>query len=306
MATETDPQAETGTDPESITITEPLHRRVARAFRELLSTNKGVISLVLLVPLLTGSLAAPLVAPFDPTATHIVDRFAEPGGTYLLGTDNFGRDLLSRVLYGGRSSVLIGVSSTALGLLLGVPIGVISGYVGGRFDEITMRLMDTFLSFPSLLLALLVVTGLGPGIVNTILAIGVVFMPRLARITRSSTLSIKNEEFVTAAEARGESLFRIAFGEILPNASSAILVEASIRIGFGILIGTSLSFLGLGTQPPFPDWGYMVSTARNHLNQSVWFMLWPGLALGGTILGFNLLGDALRDVLDPEIESGEL
>jgi peptide/nickel transport system permease protein len=294
------------TESESITITESLSSRAGRTVRALLSTKKGVISLVLLLPILVGSLAAPVVAPYDPTAAHVIDRFADPSSQYLLGTDNFGRDLLSRILYGGRSSILIGVASTALGLALGVPIGVVSGYIGGRFDEITMRLMDTFLSFPSLLLALLVVTGLGPGIVNTILAIGIVFMPRLARITRSSTLSIKNEEFITAAEARGESLPRITLEEILPNAGSAILVEASIRIGFGILVGTSLSFLGLGTQPPFPDWGYMVAEARNFLNQSIWFMLWPGLALGSTILGFNLLGDALRDVLDPEIQSEEL
>jgi len=296
----------TKSESQSIRITESLYVRAGRAGRELLSTKKGVLSSVLLLPILFGSFAAPIVAPYDPTATHVIDRFADPSAQYLLGTDNFGRDLLSRVLYGGRSSIIIGVSSTALGLVLGVPLGIVSGYVGGRFDEITMRLMDTLLSFPSLLLALLVVTALGPGIVNTVLAIGVVFMPRLARITRSSTLSIKNEEFITAAEARDESLAWITFEEILPNAGSAVLVEASIRIGFGILIGTSLSFLGLGTQPPFPDWGYMVATSRNHLGQSLWFMLWPGLALGATILGFNILGDALRDVLDPEIQSGEL
>ncbi|MEA5389233.1 ABC transporter permease [Haloarculaceae archaeon H-GB2-1] len=194
--------------------------------------------------------------------------------------------------------MLIGLGSTAFALALGVPIGIVSGYSGGRFDELTMRAMDVLMSIPSLLLALLVVTGLGSGLTNTIIAIGIVFTPRLARITRSSTLSIKNQEYITAAEARGESLFRIAFYEILPNASSSILVEGSIRIGFGILIGSSLSFLGLGTQPPNPDWGYMASVARNHLRSQIWFMLGPGIALGGTILGFNLLGDALRDYLE--------
>ncbi|WP_244510071.1 ABC transporter permease [Halogranum gelatinilyticum] len=244
-----------------------------------------------------------MIAPYDPTATHVADKFAGPGGQYLLGTDNYGRDLLSRVLYGGRASIIIGLVSTAFGLVFGVPIGIVSGYLGGRFDEVMMRLMDTLLSIPSLLLALLVVTVLGSGIVNTILAIGVVFTPGIARITRSSTLSVKNEEYITAAEARGESVYRIAFREILPNVSSPILVEASIRVGFGILIGTSLSFLGLGTQPPFPDWGYMISVSRSHLHSSIWFMLWPSLALGFTIMGFNLIGDALRDVMDSKVHS---
>ncbi|QIB74344.1 ABC transporter permease [Halogeometricum borinquense] len=284
----------------AITVSTPLSNRVLTTASALLSTKKGLLSVVILAPILVFSFAAPVLAPYDPTATHIIDKFAAPGGEYLLGTDDYGRDLLSRVLYGGRSSIIIGLSSTALGLLFGVPLGIFSGYLGGRFDEVVMRLMDTLFSFPSLLLALLVVTGLGSGLVNTILAIGVVFTPGIARITRSSTLSVINEEYITAAEARGEPLFRIAFREILPNVSSAILVEASIRIGFGILIGTSLSFLGLGTQPPFPDWGYMISSSRSHLHDSIWFMLWPGLALGLTIMGFNLLGDALRDVIDPE------
>lgn len=286
---------------ESVRITEPLTSRVSSVVFGLLSTRKGFISVCFLAPILVLSLAAPLIAPYDPTAIHVADKFAGPGGQYLLGTDDYGRDLLSRVLYGGRASIIIGLASTAFGLVFGVPIGIVSGYLGGRFDELMMRLMDTLLSIPSLLLALLVVTVLGSGIVNTILAIGVVFTPGIARITRSSTLSVKNEEYITAAEARGESLYHIAFREILPNVSSPILVEASIRVGFGILIGTSLSFLGLGTQPPFPDWGYMISVSRSHLHSSIWFMLWPSLALGFTIMGFNLIGDALRDVMDLKV-----
>lgn len=288
---------------ESVRITEPLTSRVSSVVFGLLSTRKGFISVCFLAPILVLSLAAPLIAPYDPTAIHVADKFAGPGGQYLLGTDDYGRDLLSRVLYGGRATIIIGLASTAFGLVFGVPIGIVSGYLGGRFDELMMRLMDTLLSIPSLLLALLVVTVLGSGIVNTILAIGVVFTPGIARITRSSTLSVKNEEYITAAEARGESLYHIAFREILPNVSSPILVEASIRVGFGILIGTSLSFLGLGTQPPFPDWGYMISVSRSHLHSSIWFMLWPSLALGFTIMGFNLIGDALRDVMDSKVHS---
>lgn len=288
---------------ESVQISEPLVNRVSDVALGLFSTKKGLVSVCLLAPILVLSLAAPLIAPYDPTATHPAHTFAGPGGQFLLGTDNYGRDLLSRVLYGGRASILIGLCSTAFGLVFGVPIGIVSGYLGGRFDEIMMRLMDTLLSIPSLLLALLVVTALGSGLVNTIVAIGIVFTPGIARITRSSTLSVKNEEYITAAEARGESIYRIAFHEILPNVSSPILVEASIRVGFGILIGTSLSFLGLGTQPPFPDWGYMVSISRSYLHSSIWFMLWPSLSLGLTIMGFNLMGDALRDVMDAEVHS---
>ncbi|QZP39775.1 ABC transporter permease [Halobaculum magnesiiphilum] len=288
---------------ESVRISEPVKSRVSSVVLGLLSTRKGFVSVCLLAPVLVLSLAAPIIAPYDPTATHAADAFAGPGGQYLLGTDNYGRDLLSRVLYGGRASILIGLCSTAFGLTFGVPIGILSGYIGSRFDEIMMRLMDTLLSIPSLLLALLVVTVLGSGIVNTIIAIGVVFTPGIARITRSSTLSVKNEEYITAAEARGEPIHRIAFREILPNVSSPILVEASIRVGFGILIGTSLSFLGLGTQPPYPDWGYMISISRSHLHSSIWFMFWPSLALGISIMGFNLMGDALRDEMDSQYHS---
>ena len=296
----------TQSETEQYDVTESPLSRLQNIGLAVIGTRKGKLSLAILIPILIASMFAPMLAPYEPTETNVADRFADPNDTYLLGTDNFGRDILSRVLYGGRTSILLGVAATALGLSLGVPVGIMSGYVGGRTDEITMRLMDTLLSFPSLLLALIVVTALGPGIVNAILAIGIVFMPRLARITRSSTLSIKNEEFITAAKARGESVPYVSFVEILPNAASAIVVEASIRIGFGIMIGTSLSFLGLGTQPPFPDWGYMISQARTSLHESIWFMLWPSLALALTILGFNLFGDALRDALDPEIASDEL
>ncbi|MDG5775274.1 ABC transporter permease [Haloarculaceae archaeon H-GB1-1] len=282
----------------SVTVTESRVSQTVAAVKALLSTKKGALSIGLLVPIIFGVVAAPFIAPYPPTETHVIDRLTSPSFQYLLGTDQYGRDVFSRILYGGRASLLIGLGSTAFALALGVPIGIVSGYSGGRFDELTMRAMDVLMSIPSLLLALLVVTGLGSGLTNTIIAIGIVFTPRLARITRSSTLSIKNQEYITAAEARGESLFRIAFYEILPNASSSILVEGSIRIGFGILIGSSLSFLGLGTQPPNPDWGYMASVARNHLRSQIWFMLGPGIALGGTILGFNLLGDALRDYLE--------
>ncbi|ELZ24631.1 peptide ABC transporter permease [Haloterrigena salina JCM 13891] len=189
---------------------------------------------------------------------------------------------------------------------MGVPIGVFSGYIGGRVDELIMRLMDTLMSIPSLLLALLIVAMMGPGLFNAVIAIATVYTPRIARVVRSSTLSVKQEEFIRAAEARGESRLYICFREILPNISSPVIVEGSIRVGFAILTGASLSFLGLGTQPPTPDWGYMISTAYDHLWSTIWYWLWPSVWLGATILGFNLLGDGLRDVLDPRVEESKV
>jgi peptide/nickel transport system permease protein len=205
-------------------------------------------------------------------------------------------------MLGGRVSLFLGTLATGLGLILGIPIGLISGYIGGQVDEAIMRLMDALMSFPSLLLALLILTTLSSSIWNAIAAIGIVYAPRIARIVRGSTLSAKQQEYVQAAEARGESSLYIMFGEIFPNITAPIVVEASIRVGFAILVGTSLSFLGLGAQPPTPDWGYMIAEARNHLYSSFWYLLWPSVALGMTVTGFNLLGDGLRDQLN--LQSG--
>lgn len=288
------------------TVQSNLRRTRAKRFLKQLVTNpSALVGLIIVVSVIVLSLAGPAIATYDPTENHMTDRFAGPSlidsdSQYLLGTDNYGRDLFSRVLLGGRSSLLIGLSSAGLGLLLGVPIGLFTGYVGGRVDEIIMRLMDALMSIPSLLLALLILTTLSSSIWNAIIAVGIAYFPRIARVVRSSTISVKNEEFVRAAEARGESDLRIMFDEILPNVASPIVVEGTIRIGFAILVGSSLSFLGLGTQPPAPDWGYMVSRARTFTYNSPWFLLWPSVAIAVTVTGFNLLGDGLRDILDPQ------
>ncbi|GGJ16951.1 ABC transporter permease [Halobellus salinus] len=244
----------------------------------------------------------------DPTVTDPASRFAapsflDPSSSFLLGADQYGRDILARVIVGGRSTILLGVSASALGLALGVPIGLLTGYLGGKVDEVVMRLMDALMSFPSLLLGLLILTTLSSSIWNAILAVGIAYFPRIARVVRSSTISVKNEEYVKAAEARGESTVSIIFREILPNVTSAIIVEGTIRVGFAMLVGSSLSFLGLGAQPPAPDWGYMVAQARVTVYQSPYFLLWPSLALAYTVTGFNLLGDGLRDILDPQTRS---
>ncbi|MEA5387967.1 ABC transporter permease [Haloarculaceae archaeon H-GB11] len=224
----------------------------------------------------------------------------------MLGTDNLGRDLLSRVIVGGQSSLLLGFSATAFSMVFGVPIGLIAGYMGGRVDEYLMRLMDILMSIPILLLGILILVALPSSLINVIFAIGVVFVPRIGRVTRSATLSVSQEPYVMAAKSRGESTPYILFQEILPNVMAPIVVEASVRVGYAILIGTSLSFLGLGAGPPNADWGYMIATARNHIYETPWFLLWPSLALLLTIMATNLLGDGLNDVLDPRTGGGRL
>jgi len=268
----------------------------------LLSNRKVVVALAILVPMIVVVTLGDTITPYDPLETDPANRFAGPGGEHILGTDHLGRDLLSRVILGGQSSLLLGFSATAVSLAAGVPIGLFAGYVKGRPDEILMRLMDILMSIPVLLLGILIVVSLGPSLVNVILAIGIVFTPRIARVTRSATLSESEEPYVVSAKARGESRTYILFREILPNVTGPIIVEGSIRVGYAILIGTSLSFLGLGAGPPTPDWGFMIATAREHMFSTPWFLIWPSLALVLTITAMNLLGDGLRDVFDPQSE----
>lgn len=271
---------------------------------ELLANNRIVIGVSFLIPMILMAVLGDSIAPYDPTAIHVTDRYAGPSATYLLGTDHLGRDLLSRVILGSRTSLLLGFASTALALGLGVPIGLLAGYTKGRTDEVLMRIMDIVMSVPTLLLGLLIVVVLPSNIVNIILAIGVVYAPRIARVTRSATLSVSEEPYVMAAQARGESRLDIMFREILPNVTSPIVVEGSVRVGYAIMIGTALSFLGLGAGPPFPDWGYMIAAAREHIYRTPWFLIWPSLALMLTVMSTNLIGDGLRDVLDPR-ETGD-
>jgi peptide/nickel transport system permease protein len=265
----------------------------------MLANRRIVSSLVIIVPIIVIVTLGDFITPYDPTQTHVFDRFAEPGGKYPLGTDHLGRDLLSRTIIGGRSSLILGFGAASLALAIGVPIGLTAGYVKGRIDELLMRLMDVMISIPSLILGILILVSLSASLVNVILAVGFVYIPRVARVTRSATLSVSEEPFVLAAKARGDSTPRILFKEILPNVSAPIIVEGSIRVGYGILTGTGLSFLGLGAGAVHPDWGFMIAQARVHIYQSPWMLLWPGLMLVATIVAMNMLGDGLRDVLDP-------
>jgi len=268
----------------------------------LTENNQAIIGLCLLIPLLTMTLFAPAIAPHDPTENDIDNKFAAPSLEHPFGTDNFGRDLFSRVLHGGQTTVLLGISAALLGLVLGLPIGLTSGYYGGKVDEYLMRFMDLLMGIPTLLFALLIMSALSPSLWNVVFAIGIIFSPRIGRVVRSSALSVKEEEFVQAAKARGESDRYIMLQEILPNITGSIFIEVSIRIGYAMLIGASLSFLGLGTQPPAADWGYMIAASREYMWNSPYPLLFPSLALMLVILGFNLLGDGLREIMDPRVE----
>ena len=257
-----------------------------------LAVGGAVLALVV-----AASALAPWIAPHSATDQHMLDRLKPPSATYPLGTDQYGRDLLSRTLLGGRTALLLGVGAVLLGLGLGVPVGLLAGYVGGRLDNVVMRFVDAMLSFPSLLLALLIITALGATTGHALLAIGVANGPGVARIVRSATLSLREAEFVLAARARGERHLYVMFGEIFPNVLPPVVVEATIRVGFAILAAASLSFLGLGVQPPQADWGLMIREARQYVFHSAWPLVAPGVALGTTIIAFNLFGDGLRDRL---------
>jgi len=276
--------------------------KIVKFLSDIKNNKNALIGVLILIPVFGSVIFAPFIMTHDPVATDYGDRYAAPSGDHFFGTDNYGRDLFSRTLVGGQSSLMIGIGSVALALLLGVPLGLISGYLGGRTDELIMRSMDVVMTFPTIVLALLILITITPSIWAAIFAVGIVMAPKIARVVRSSTLSIKHEEFVKAAEQRGESMFTILFSEILPNIRGPIMVEGTIRIGYAIMIGAALSFLGLGVQPPTPDWGYMVAQARDELYNTPWFLLWPSFAIAATILGFNLLGDGLSDIFDKGAE----
>ena len=254
--------------------------------------GSSILAVVILV-----SMVGPAISLRATTEQHILERLQGPSLKYLLGTDQYGRDLLSRTLLGGRNSLILGVGAVTLGLILGIPIGLTTGYFKWKTDEIVMRFMDILLSFPSLLMALLIITALGASMSHAMLAIGIANCPGISRIVRSATLSVRHEEFVLAAEARGESHLYIMFSEIFPNILPPTIIEGTIRIGFAMLIGASLSFLGLGVQPPQADWGLMIRDSREYLFLSPWPLICPGAALGITIIGFNLFGDGLRDAV---------
>ena len=247
----------------------------------------------LLVLHATLVLIGSFVTPYPFTEFHMTDALKPPSWHYWFGTDQFGRDVLSRVVYGAHGTLLLSAAATALGVGLGVAIGMTVGYRGGKLDEVVMRIMDGLLSFPSLLLAMLIMSSLGPDRINVVIAIMIVFVPRSTRVLRSVTLGLKNLEFVEAAKVRGESTFYVIARELLPNAAGPIVVEAAIRLSFAILLSTSLGFIGIGVQPPEPDWGLMVSEGRQFLQTAPWLMFFPALAISTAVIGANLFGDGI-------------
>mgnify|MGYP006421367769 CR=1 FL=1 len=265
--------------------------------RALVRHPRGLAGLIPLLILIGASVLATTLAPYDPTEYHLLHKYEGPSPSFIFGTDQYGRDIFSRVLVGGQLTFLLGVGATLVAMVGGILLGMTSGYVGGLIDEALMRLNDAVLSIPSLLLALLIVSTLGSSLLNAILAIGVVFIPRVTRIVRSAAIALKRERFVDAARADGESMAHIIFREILPNAWPTVLVEATYRFGFALFTGASLSFLGLGVQPPNPEWGLMIRQAKTQLLQSPWPLLFPTLAILVSIVAANLLGDALGDIL---------
>ena len=259
-----------------------------------------IIGAVLTLIVISMAVFAPLLAPYHPIddADLMVSEEA-PSSDYLCGTDTQGRDVLSRVIYGSRISLSVGLVSQLINTLIGVFLGVTAGYLGGVWDDIIMGLTNIMLSIPSMIFALAIMALLGPGIINIYIALGLTNWSFTCRITRSQVLSAKRIEYIRAAEALGYGKWRIMFGQILPNVVGPILVISTLGIAYAILTEASLSFLGLGTQPPTPSWGGMLSNAREEFFTAPWISIFPGLAIFTTVLGFNLLGDGLRDLLDP-------
>jgi len=283
-------------------------RRFARErefWRRFRRRPAGMVSLIVLLIVVFFAVFSSVAATHDPVATDFDARFAGPSLDHFLGTDNLGRDTYSRIVYGSRTALLVGIISVGIGVGIGLPWGLIAGYVGGMKDEAMMRVMDALYAYPALLLALVVIAALGTRFVYVMIAIGVTFIPAFARIVRGSTLSVKNMDYVLAAESIGAGTARIARVHVLPNVLAPVIVQASLGIGFAIIAEAGLSFLGLGTQPPRPSWGSMLQAAQRFLTTEGQLAIYPGAVIVITVLAFNLLGDVLRDLLDPRLRGAD-
>lgn len=276
-------------------------RAAALSWRRLVRHSSLLAGAVIATIVVMSAVLAPRLAPYDPIEQSFSDQLLRPSLTHPFGTDEFGRDIFSRVIYGARIALVVGVVADGIAAVLGVVLGVASGYFGGLTDAWLMRSVDVMLAFPYLLLAMIVVAILGPSLVNAMIAIGVVYTPQFARVIRSAVLQIKEEDFVEAARATGAGWFRILSKNILPNILSPILVMATLTVGFMIVETAGLSFLGLGASPPTPEWGSMLATGRSFMLTAPWIATFPGLAILITVIGFNLIGDGLRDLLDPRL-----
>lgn len=277
------------------------NRRIIRAF---LRNRAAIVGLVIVLLLILIALLAPFISPHEPVRQSAVNRLQGPGTPgFFFGTDRYGRDILSRVIWGSRVSLEVGIMAVLLGMIFGIPPGLIAGYKGGWYDQILMRCIDVALSFPALILGMIILSLMGPGKWKVILAISFVLAPRFARMARGPTLSLKEKEFVQAAKALGVSDLRIIMTHILPNIMGDTMVVATLWIATAIRVETSLSFLGLGVQPPIPTWGNMVREGIAFISRAPWIALFPAIAIFLAILAFNMIGDGLRDVMDPRAQS---
>ncbi|MGE5577360.1 MAG: nickel transporter permease [Syntrophothermus sp.] len=272
------------------------------AWRRLLRNRSAVAGMIVVALLILVAVFAPFIAPHDPLAQDFEERIQPPSAVHPLGTDDLGRDILSRIIFGSRISLAAGIFSVALAVAAGVLIGAFATYYGGFWDNLAMRLMDIMLAFPSILLAIAIVAVLGPGLTNAMLAIGIISIPRYARVVRSSILSLREKEFIEAARALGASDLQVIFKHLLPNSMGPLIVQATLGVATAIIEAASLSFLGLGAQPPTPEWGAMLNGGRHLLRQAPWVTAFPGLAIVVLVMGVNLFGDGLRDALDPRLK----
>ena len=298
-----DPPARAPAPASPVRLTSATHgRSLWQLSLQRLLRNRGAVtgSIVLLI-LVAAALFAPWITRHDPIALAPRDRLQPPSAEHWFGTDAFGRDVFTRVVYGGRVSLMVGVIAVAISVLLGVTLGLLAGYFGGTFDDIAMRLVDVLMAFPGLLLALAVVAILGPNLINAMIAVGISAAPTYARVTRGAVLQTKELAFVEAARQSGARAWRIMLVHVFPNVLGAIVVVATLGVANAIIAGAALSFLGLGAGPPTPEWGLMLSDGRAYLRHAWWITTFPGAAIMITVLTINLMGDGLRDALDPRM-----
>jgi len=282
--------------------------KILEFYKQFKKNKSALVGLYIVIVLISCALFAPILAPYDPLIQNLDDRLIAPFWTengslsHILGTDDFGRDLLSRVIYGARISLMIGVISVSISLIFGLMMGATAGYFGGMVDIVIMRIVDIMLSIPAILLAIVIVSILGPDLFNAMIAIGIVGIPTFARIVRASVLAEKEKEYVVASKINGSGSFRLITKVILPNCTTPIIVQATMGFASAVLEAAGLSFLGLGAQPPTPEWGAMLSDSLQFITTASWMIVYPGIAIFLTVMGFNLVGDGLMDALDPKMK----
>jgi peptide/nickel transport system permease protein len=280
----------------------PRMKKWSSFYKKLRKNRIAMVGGIIVLFYIVIAILAPMIAPFDPLQIDLSKKLLPPSADHWMGTDDKGRDIMSRLIYGARISLVVGFVSVSIGAAVGILLGLVSGYYGRWIDTVIMRVIDVLLAFPGILLALAIISALGPSLVNVMIAVGVFSIPTFARIVRGSTLAAKKLEYVDAVRSLGASDFTIIFKHILPNIMSPIIVQGTLRIATAILTAAGLSFLGLGAQPPTPEWGAMLSNGRDFLFSAPHIAMFPGIAISTLVLGFNLFGDGLRDALDPRMK----